>query len=315
MAKRNRNIQDRMDSFLQFKIECLKRTPEYRKDYELWSKTLEASKRPCIPDETMDREELDKCYKKEKKVEKRFYELEKAMLKKYNLHWMSNPYSVNSWKELKASTKACVIVMQLGESLITKGKLAGSEHRLFKIDILRKEDEIIHDLLREIREQQIGIARDKKPEIFNTEFSPLYKRYFAVWDLKKENFSHRKKKWNYSQIVHKLQKEGFYKRQTNNKAEVLARQDYANACKVLGIASKIYRRHTKPIIALPGKKELKGEANIWNKKLEEYGLPAFNEQIIRYKSKGKVKECYKFEGRDNDGVIRKKLKGELRNIN
>ena len=72
-----------------------------------------------------------------------------------------------------------------------------------------------------------------------------------VWDL----FKKRKRGYTYNRIARTLACKGFYKKQTLNQAEQLARKDYTSAYRLIGNRAKIAKICFKPIIKVGSKQK------------------------------------------------------------
>ncbi|MDP3143506.1 MAG: hypothetical protein Q8N14_06210, partial [Candidatus Omnitrophota bacterium] len=128
-----------------------------------------------------------------------------------------------------------------------------------------------------------------------------FQRYFAVWDLVQQ----RQKLWSFSRIAYKLKKDGWYKKQTPEEAEILARQDYRTACRWIRTPVKInkraLRKTLKPIIKLKEGKKHKELFEEWEERLkrEGLGLDEFRneekDQIIYNRTDGPTKQRFKRE--------------------
>jgi len=151
----------------------------------------------------------------------------------------------------------------------------------------------IADILNSIMKEKKQAGHYKKANIQ----LPLFKRYFAVWDLR----NNKEHTWTDKLIAQKLIKEGWYTGKTLKQVENSISTDYETAEKLIGITLKEEKKqkNKKPIMPDKTKKDDYALFEKYEKILEQEGLGTDD---VYYSSKKQIKNW------SPDGVIKEKIK-------
>lgn len=226
MATKSRKIaQKNIELFYCFKWECLRRRPGYKeafKKYSDFSNRLQDLYNLTESGEyNLDEDTIAKYRKEQSRLHKEM----KQILNIYRTETMPDPDGSDQWMEIYTAT--CAVVKNPENELeVIFESLTGKENIDVKIDIWRDKKIIQSQLLDIIdRERKYRKSKGFKSERFDR--SPhLTKidRYFKVFD-----YRNQKPPISYDRIVANMQKLGYYKKTTLEKAINLVKKDYQTA--------------------------------------------------------------------------------------
>lgn len=326
--KTPRQIKKQLEQFYKFRVEAIRRNPDFIRDCEELVKIYnQYSLGPGPKTDEEIRRISENFFKKELDIWTK-YQIS-VTLKDYNKPYFSGQYCLEAsyapdkkyFDFLEEIDRKTPPSERLGayekrEAEIIEHKLRDGRFLKIQVDMYRDTELILH----RVRELINNMKKDMKKYGLLKEFdkSPhldKFLRYFAVWDLVQK----RQQVWPFERIAEKLKEEGWYKKQTLKQATVLARQDYRTACKLIGIPLKVnkgaLRKTSKPIIKLKEGKRCAEEFVKWEKRLVADGLGVdgiikegsceVKDKLVSSRVDGPVKQILKKELQTNQEVSRR----------